>query len=264
MKVGRTYALSIVLAVGVAVGGCSGAPSESEIKQAIDSFMHSPLRGRLDEPYLNLNRLCSNQGAETAEFLAVERVIEIDAPKRTAAQGLYHYYTKTIWPVKVEMSLQCQRDELTAPLTSTQDFALWYDGHSWTVSDTQWRPWWEEGPVEHDVLVWELYTALISGAVIAFLSAASSRSNMNPWLYGFGNGHSVSFVLTIILGVYVGLKVHIVGTDPPGLAGGLTFGFLGAVIGLIAGAVGACAGSLCGNLLGRILKSINLGSRPNE
>ena len=256
----RLNSIVVVLAAAIVLTGCGRTPSEADIKQVVERFMTQENGRRVgaEEPYVNLDRLCSSQGdAGQAEFREVDRVVEIVGPKREMAQGLFHWYAKTIWPVKVALRLQCQHSASAAPIIASQEFELEYDDDAgtWKVYGSAWSAW-AEGPTEQDVIAWEFYAAIIFGFAVGVIAAAARQPNLEPgpFVSGLLPGLGVGMFAAIAVGLYVGFEYRILEDDSsPGLLNAIAYGFIGLFVGLFGGAIGGCAGGLGGTLIGRLL-----------
>ena len=246
-----------VLTLTVALAACSRAPTDADIKQSVEKFMTLDNGRSVDplEPYVNLDHACSSLGQQggRAEFQSAARVVETAGPKRAVAQGLSNWYAKTVWPVKVELRLQCEGGGSAASITATQDFEIEYDGNNglWTVGNTRWGPW-AEDPSAEDVFMWELYTALLCSLAVSVIAASASRPGGDRLALGITSGASAGLFATIVLGLYVGFSYRILLEDgSPGIETALLFAFAGLFIGTIGGLVGASIGAWSGSRLGR-------------
>ena len=194
--------------------------------------------------------LGSGPNRRTHEFLGADRVVETVGPKRVLAQGLYNYYAKTVWPVKVELRVACESGSTTSQI---QEFELEYDDDStaWKVDSSRWSPWLSD-PTENDIFKWEFLAALISALAAGFGLAVTQRPDQSPGRVSMGAiaGLTAGFFVTVPLGIFVGLTTPTV-EGTPGIGTALTYGFVGLFIGFLVGIPAGCAGGFAASLLRR-------------
>ena len=233
----------------IAVAGCARTPSDADARRTIVDYLSEAHFG---SGSVDLSRLCASVGHDSAqgEFLGVRDVTFV-GPKRVMAQGIFHWYVKTIWPVKAALRLKCGNGSYDI-VAANQEFELEYDGNAgaWHVAEAYWNPW-VENPTETDVLLWDFYAALIVSALIGFVAAIRMQER---WTTRFGLGAAMGAVFgwgaAIVFAIYAGFRFQIAEyTDPPGFGNAIGLAFLAFFIGFFGGGLGGLAGGLIGSRL---------------
>ena len=235
-----------VLCLAIIVAGCSRAPTDTEARHTIVEYLNGIHMG---SESVDMNRLCASAGRQSSEgaFLGVGDVTQV-GPKRVMAQGLFHWYVKTVWPVKASMHVKCGEAAYDT-VTADQEFELEYDSdaRAWHVSETYWNPW-VENPTESDVLLWDFYAALIVGALAGFVTAIRTDERLSTRVgLGATMGFALGWAAAIAFAIYAGFRYQIAEyTDKPGLGTAIGLAFLAFFIGFFGGGLGGLAGSLAG------------------